>query len=69
MIKIMFHFLFGFGRQQYDHQIKQDDDKAKNLLDQIKDEPIDLLAEEENYVLNLNEPDLCAQDVSPAHNN
>ena len=47
MVKCLHQFLFGVSREKFDDSIKKEDDKAKKLLDDIDDEPVDLLRDPE----------------------
>ncbi len=49
---VLYHFLFGHSKNKHLREVKKDDEKAKNMLDMIEDEPIELLNQ--------------GQDVSPA---
>ena len=59
MIKVMYRFLFGVTQEQFQEEVKKDDDQARNMLDQLDDEPIDLLNDRQEN---------DEQDVSPEMN-
>lgn len=47
MIKTIHQFLFGISKEKFQEEVKKDDEKARKLLDDLEDEPVDLLGDKD----------------------
>lgn len=47
MVKTLHQFMFGLSKNKFEEKVKIDDKKAKDLLDNLEDEEVDLLNEKE----------------------